>query len=85
MHTVELLEAARAVATQLGYQIREEHLDGGGGACTVAGQKWLFLDVASDASEQLELVAAALLGEPNIHQLALVPELARYLGVRKSA
>jgi len=85
MHTVELLEAARAIAEQLGFKIREEHLDGGGGACTVHGQKWLFLDVASGTSEQLEQVAAALIADPQIYSIDMPPTLAGYLGVRKSA
>ncbi len=85
MHTVELLEAARLVAANLGYKIREEHLDGGGGACTLNGQKWIFLDIAASTSEQLEQVAGALVGDTAIYSADLVPELANYLGIRKSA
>lgn len=85
MHTVELLDAARDVATRLGYKIREEHLDGGGGSCTVHGQKWIFIDLAANASEQLEQVTTALVADPLIYTADLIPELASYLGVRKSA
>lgn len=86
MHTVELLDAALETARSIGYKIREEHLDGGGGACTLQGQKWLFLDVAANATEQLEMVSAALVADPNIYAAAdLLPELSNYLGVRKSA
>ena len=85
MHTVELLDAARDAAARCGYKIREEHLDGGGGACTLQGQKWLFLDVTSNVTEQLEMVSAALLGDPLIYTTDLNPELANYLGVRRAA
>jgi len=86
MHTVEMLEAALALAGQIGYRIREEWLDGrGGGGCEIQGQKWIFLDLALSADEQLEAVLDALRTDPAI-LLADVPEgLREGLGIRKSA
>lgn len=63
-HTVERLEAALAAARKLGYGIREEWLGGSGsGACVLKGRKWLFLDVAQGAVEQLAVVEEALRGD----------------------
>ncbi len=77
MHTVELLEAAVKMATQLGYCVRREWLAGqGGGACTVRGQNWLFLDLATDYAEQLDVVLTALRIEPSLDATELPHELA---------
>lgn len=64
MHTVELLEEALRAARQLGYEVRQDWLGGdGGGHCLVRGRKWLLLDAAQSADEQLGVVAEALRGE----------------------
>ena len=61
MHTVELLEDALGTAERLGYRTRQEWLGGtGGGACEFAGQRWIFVDLALTAIEQLEQVTNAL-------------------------
>ncbi len=86
MHTVELLEHATAAAERLGYRVRQEWLEGcGGGACEIAGQKWIFIDLALHATEQLEQVSDALREDPGIYSLALSVPLSKWLGVRKSA
>ena len=86
MHCVEMLESSLALAVQIGYRIREEWLDGrGGGGCEIQGQKWIFLDLALSADEQLDTVLDVLRADPAI-LLADVPEgLRDLLGVRKSA
>ena len=86
MHTVELLEQALQVADQLGYSIRHEWLGGaGGGACEIRGRKWLFVDLALNAVEQLEQVAAVLRADAAIYAVELPPAMRRLLGVRMSA
>ena len=86
MHTVELREQALAVAEQLGYDIRQEWMGGsGGGQCEFAGRKWIFIDLALNAAEQLEQIAEALRAEPAIHTLALTPPLRKLLGIHRSA
>ena len=86
MHTVELLEAATALAHQLGFKIREEWLDGAsGGSCEIRGQKWLFLDPDASSADQLDTVIEALRLDPAIHQAQVPWELQRLLDVRKSA
>lgn len=66
MHAVELLEEAKRAARTLGYRIREECLDGGGGACEFAGHQWLFLDAAHGTADQLGLVLDALRQDPRL-------------------
>ena len=85
MHTVELLEHALAAARQLGYGVRHEWLEGGGGACLLRGRKWLFLDLAQTPIEQLAQVAAVLRTEPATQRLELPPALRSYLALRKTA
>ncbi len=86
MHTVELLEQAVSVAEQLGYKTRQEWLGGtGGGACEFAGRKWIFIDLALTAVEQLEQVTGALQNDPAIYLADLTPPMQRLLGIRRSA
>ncbi len=86
MHTVELLEEACGVATQLGYGLRQEWLGGsGGGACEFARQKWIFIDLALNAMEQLDQVTDALRSDPGIHLVELSPPLRQLLGLRRAA
>ena len=86
MHTVELLQEAVAVARRLGYDVRQDWLGGnGGGHCLVRGRKWLLLDVAQSADEQLDVVAEALRGEGSSARAATSPELAQRLNIRSAA
>ena len=86
MHTVELLEQALHVADQLGYSIRHEWLGGaGGGACEIRGRKWLFVDLALNAVEQLEQVVTVLQADAAVYTAELPPAMRRLLGIRKSA
>lgn len=65
MHTVELYDRAKEFAAELGYHVREENLGGsGGGACTVAGRKCVFVDMTMTAAEQLEQIVRALDADP---------------------
>lgn len=83
MHTVELLEEACGVAESLGYGIRQEWLGGtGGGACEFAGRKWIFIDLALNAIEQLDQVAAALRNDPGIYFASLSAPLQQMLGIQ---
>jgi hypothetical protein len=86
MHTVELLQEAVDAARRLGYEVRQDWLAGdGGGHCLVRGRKWLLLDLAQSADEQLEVVADALRGESGAPRMIKSPELAQRLNVRSVA
>ena len=86
MHTVELLQEAVETARRLGYEVRQDWIGGdGGGHCIVRGRKWLLLDLAQSADEQLDVVADALRGEPGAVRLAKSRELAERLSLRSVA
>ncbi|MEX2317173.1 MAG: hypothetical protein WD669_08475 [Pirellulales bacterium] len=86
MHTVEMLQEALAAARSLGYEVRQDWLGGnGGGHCLVRGRKWLLLDLAQTADEQLNIVAEALRGEVGAARLIGSPELSERLQIRHAA
>jgi Spy/CpxP family protein refolding chaperone len=63
MYTVEMLSESLELARQLGYQIREDQLEGaGGGHCLIRGHKWLLLDITQSADDQLRDVLDAIRG-----------------------
>jgi Spy/CpxP family protein refolding chaperone len=64
MYTVEMLSESLELARQLGYQIREDQLEGaGGGHCLIRGHKWLLLDITQSADDQLRDVLDAIRGD----------------------
>ncbi len=86
MHTVELLEQVLTVAERLGYGVRHEWLGGQGcSACEFGGRKWIFVDLAASATEQLEQVAEALQSDPGVHLLTLDAPMQRLLGTHRAA
>ncbi len=86
MHSVELMEHAIAVAEQLGWRVRYENLgEVGGGACEIAGQKWIFIDLALPPLEQFGQVIQALQSDAAIYTVNLPECLAEYFEVRRAA
>ncbi|MBC8351286.1 MAG: hypothetical protein H8E66_04835 [Planctomycetes bacterium] len=86
MRTVELTEECSDVAGQLGYQIRHEWLGGsGGGVCEFGGRKWIFIDLALNADEQLEQITEALQQDPGLHLCQIGSSLSRHLGIKRAA
>jgi len=86
MHTVELLELAIEAAERLNFRIRREWMGGaGGGTCQMKGQRWIFLDLAQDASEHLQLLLEVLRSEPAMANLQLDEELRAMVAIRRSA
>ena len=86
MHTVELLQEAVETARQLGYEVRQDWIGGdGGGHCIVRGRKWLLLDLAQSADEQLDVVADALRAEAGAIRAVKSRELAERLRLRSVA
>ena len=58
---VTILKQRLAEARQRGFRIRKEWLGGEtGGACEVAGKRWLFLDLSLSIEEQIEQVEDAM-------------------------
>jgi hypothetical protein len=86
MHTVDLLEQAISAAQALGYEVRLEWLGGAaGGACEFGGKRWVFIDLALSADEQLEQVIEALQQDARAASLDLSRPLRGALNVRKAA
>jgi hypothetical protein len=86
MHTVELYELAVGLAESMGYQVRQENLGGaGGGACEVAGRKYIFVDLTLSIYEQLRQVLDALRHDAAIHLANVPPALREYLGLLAAA
>lgn len=86
MHTVAMLNEALDAARRLGYEVRQDWLGGnGGGHCLVRGRKWLLLDVAQSADEQLDIVADALRTEDTALRVVRSPEVAERLHLRRAA
>ncbi|HEV2971912.1 MAG TPA: hypothetical protein VGY55_18205 [Pirellulales bacterium] len=86
MHSVELLEEALDAARRIGFQIREEWFGGnGGGACTVRGRKFLFLDLNLSTRDRLEQVLDALRADPQTAEIMLTATLRRVLEMGKAA
>ncbi|MFZ5831654.1 MAG: hypothetical protein ACOY3P_16330 [Planctomycetota bacterium] len=86
MHTVDLLDQALAVAIRLGYRVRQEWLGGeGGGACTLRGQKLLFLDLDRSVPEQLEQVLEAIGRDAALSVEGVPPALIEHISLRRSA
>jgi hypothetical protein len=86
MHTVAMLNEALDAARRLGYEVRQDWLGGnGGGHCLVRGRKWLLLDVAQTADEQLNVVGDALRDEMGADRAVRSPELKQRLHLRSVA
>jgi len=86
MHTVEMLEQALALATRLGYQVRQEWLsESDGGACEYGGRKWLFVNLSLSSTEQLSQVVDALRADPQLVASTLPRSLAQLLKSGKAA
>lgn len=85
MHTVELLEEALTVAESLGYSIRQEWMGGTGGACEIAGKRWLFVDLALTTDERLDQVIEAIKPDPSLYSLRLSPAMSYLLDLRRVA
>jgi hypothetical protein len=86
MHAAALLAEALELARRLGYQVREEDLEGaGGGHCAFAGRKWLLLDITQSPREQLADVIDAVRGEGGAELGAVSPSLANCLNESRKA
>jgi len=80
MRSLLLLAKAIAFASQLGFQIREEPLEGAGsGHCLIRGQKWLLLDLTQSCEDQLRDVVDAIQSEPGWEKNEVSPDLRNYL------
>ncbi len=85
MHTVVLLAHALNLAERLGYTVRQEWLESGGGGCELRGRKFLFVDLAASPADQFETAVRTLRKEPRTAEMSMPRELREVLRIRKSA
>jgi hypothetical protein len=86
MNTAQLLSQAIEAARRLGYEIREDALEGaGGGHCLIRGKKWLLLDMTQTYRDQLSDVLDALRVEPDLSTIEMHPALAERLQTQQKA
>jgi len=86
MHTLDMRDKAIATAKSLGYEIRQEWLDGqGGGLCEVAGRRILFIDQSQTPMEQLEVVLDALREDRSVETSTIPLPIQTLLGSKKAA
>jgi len=86
MNTAQLLSQAIDAARRLGYEIREDALEGaGGGHCLIRGKKWLLLDMTQTYRDQLSDVLDALRVEPELGEIEMHPALAERLQTQRKA
>lgn len=65
--TLGLLEEARQVAIDLGYDVREEPLgDLPGGLCLVGGVRQVLVNLEQTPAQRLAVLVAALAGDPRV-------------------
>ncbi|MFM9010896.1 MAG: hypothetical protein ACKON8_08520, partial [Planctomycetota bacterium] len=63
--TLGLLEEARQIATDLGYEVREEPLgDLAGGPCVIAGRRAILDNLEQSAAERLAVLLRTLGSDP---------------------
>ena len=75
MRTLELLDYMVDLARRLGYEIREEWLDGiGGGACELKGKRIMFVDQSLPPSERVQQLARSLRGIVDLEKIYILPE-----------
>lgn len=67
MEINQMLKLAKETATDLGFHIRQELLDGQrSGVCEFGGKRWIILDVGQNSLEQLHAIGNALTHLENI-------------------
>ena len=75
MRTLELLDYLIELARRIGFEIREEWLDGmGAGACEIRGQRILFVDQSLPPSDRLVQIAHSLRGRAELETIYILPE-----------
>ena len=61
MEIQQMLALSKQTAKDLGFDIRQDLLDGNrGGMCEFGGKRWIILDVGQNSLEQLHAIGNAL-------------------------
>ncbi len=76
MDAVSQLDSIVRLFAQLGVEVRQEHLGGGGGGlCRIRGRRVVFIDLDADAATQLDRCAEALAAIPETGEVYISPDL----------
>lgn len=85
MFTSQLVDEAIRVLEAQGFEIRYEHLGGAGtGYCQLGEKRWVVVDVAQSAEDQLEQLAIAIATRPLPAEMQLSEQLAAHASGRSS-
>lgn len=85
MLTSQLVDEAIRVAEAQGFEVRYEHLGGvGTGYCQLDEKRWVVVDVAQAADEQLEQLSIAIATKPIPPEVELSKPLASLVSGRSS-
>lgn len=86
MNLVRQFDEFLDVAQRLGYHIRYDYFGGtGGGVCHYGGKKWLFIDLALTAEDQLDVIFSTLKSDPLFETLEIPESMRRELSKRQVA
>ena len=76
MDTTTQLDSILRLFEQLGVEIRQERLDGGGGGlCWIRGRRVVFVDLDADAATRLDRCVEALAAVPEAAAVYISPGL----------
>ena len=76
MDTTTQLDSILRLFEQLGVEVRQERLDGGGGGlCWIRGRRVVFVDLDADAATRLDRCLEALAAVPEAAAVYISPEL----------
>jgi hypothetical protein len=75
MRTLELLDYLTELARRIGFEVREEWLDGAGsGVCELRGHRVLFVDQSLAPSDRVRQIAQSLRGREELALIYILPE-----------
>lgn len=80
MNTQQILEELLDLLEAEGIKVRREPLGGGGGGlCTIKGEKIFFVDTLSTATETAVLCAEAIVKSADVENIYLRPEIRQFI------
>lgn len=75
MGTTSQLDMLLEAMGRLGIKVRRERLGGGGGLCSIRGERVLFVDLDADAATRMETCLRAAASMPETDRVYLPPSV----------
>ena len=85
MDAIAQLDIIVRLFEQLGVEVRQERLGGGGGLCRIRGRRVVFVDLDADAATRLDRCVGALATIPEAAAVYISPELREWMDRCRSA